>query len=175
MKPAILIIFPVSLCAGILYPMYMAWQPILEAWLMILCSLGLAAALFGWRVWALIRVEKLSAFRYVLLNFFCLALFWGALWSIGEEFVVAWNVWQFGPFDMPGIERYLYPGNSGMGFADGITAPWTTLRNFSRLGAIVAAFAMIPYWALFRKNKKPNPAPEPSTPRGRPKWARLNF
>ena len=153
MKTA-LVWFPLALCAGSLWPIHSWLDPLPEASLVIVCSLSAASVFFAWRILGMLRAQRLSAFRYALSIVCLLAIPWGILWSIGEELVIHRYAKHFGQGDMPGMERYIYPGNSGAGFADGVTAPLITLRNFAVLGAAVASLSLIPRWLTFRQDER---------------------
>ena len=102
----------------------------------------------------MLRGNNLSAIRYVSTIVCVLAIPWGIMWSIGEEIVIYRAKARGVGSDMPGVERYIYPGNSGRGFADGVTAPLRTLRNFGILGAVVGSISLLPYSFGFRRNER---------------------
>ena len=50
---------------------------------------------------------------------------WLYLWAASEEGLIHFSRWYWGPDDMG--NRYFYPGNSGMGYASGLTYPLKAL------------------------------------------------
>jgi hypothetical protein len=102
----------------------------------------------------MLQAKNLSALRYASAIVCLLAIPWGVSWSIGEEIVIYREKARGVGSDMPGMERYIYPGNSGAGFADGVAAPLTTLRNFSILGVTVGSVSLIPHYLGFRRNER---------------------
>ena len=69
---------------------------------------------------------------------FCLvmACSWAVFWAISEELYIHYFIGVSS--DMPGIERYIYPGNSGMGFARGIRELPRSLCEASLAAGILA-------------------------------------
>ena len=69
---------------------------------------------------------------------FCLimACSFAGFWAISEELYI--NFFSRPSSDMPGIERHIYPGNSGMGFARGFHELHRSLRDAVVSAAILA-------------------------------------
>ena len=74
---------------------------------------------------------KLEMGRLLLVSMFLFGT-WSLFWSIGEEVYI----YPISIGDPPGMERYIYPGNSGGGFAAGLQRLHVTLTRDVVIGAI---------------------------------------
>jgi uncharacterized membrane protein len=127
------------------------WQPMF--WLIILSSLiALIPAFLLFRAanrsgisnWKRIFVGTLAVPAFIIV--------WNVCWAISEEALIHYYVATYGYDDTGG--RYFYPGNSGMGYADGLGRPLHTLLQTLGAAGIGSVILGLPLGILSTKNQK---------------------
>lgn len=156
MRSLISILLPVGLMGLLLIPLDTLLQAWLPAWWVIIGALACASTAFG--IW--FESERrtrghVSLLRYALGIVLILSLSWGFLWSLGEEGLIRWSEATRPPNDHT-LHRYFYPGNSGMGDADGLSKPFKVLWRFGLLGTAIYAICVIPHALLNASNHRPS-------------------
>lgn len=141
MKPAICTAILLLLSGWFLYfheTVMQTWRPM---FFLILASfaIALAFAYFAFRRSEALAKSRRQAILYSCASVFLFSTVGGLIWSISEEGLVSYYLATYGQDDTGG--RYFYPGNSGMGYAKGLSRPfeltfWTLLRGIS-LAAII--------------------------------------
>jgi len=79
---------------------------------------------------------------------------WNVCWAISEEALIRYYVATYGYDDTGG--RYFYPGNSGMGYADGLGRPLHTLLQTLGAAGIGSLILGLPLGILSTNNHKAN-------------------
>ncbi len=77
---------------------------------------------------------------------------WNVCWAISEEGLIHYYVATYGYDDTGG--RYFYPGNSGMGYADGLGRPLYTLLQTIGAAGIGSLVLGLPLGMLSTKNNQ---------------------
>jgi hypothetical protein len=129
------------------------WQPMF--WLIILSSL--IALIPAFLLFRAANHSVISNRKRILVGTLAVPAFiivWNVCWALSEEALIHYYVATYGYDDTCG--RYFYPGNSGMGYADGLGRPLHTL--FQTLGAagIGSLVLGLPLGILSTKNHKAN-------------------
>ncbi len=106
----------------------------------------LMAMLASWFAYSQLRTRFDQCFLLRVVNIvissLVLFLVFQALLACFEEFYI--HFFTVPSSDMPGMERYIYPGNSGMGFADGFRLLPKNIFEMSIFGGSVGLL-----WGLF--------------------------
>lgn len=160
MRSLISILLPVGLLSLMLIPLDTLLHAWLPAWWVIIGSLVVASTLFGvWFAGERRARGKVTLFRYAFGIVLILSMGWGFLWSLGEEGLIRWLEASRPPNDDT-IQAFFYPGNSGMGFAHGLSKPFNVLWKFGLLGTALYAICVIPHALLNASTHRPS-APQP--------------
>lgn len=98
------------------------------------------------------RLQAVAATAWVVIAFVAC---WQVLWAASEEFVI-WKSIANGQVGDDGA-RWLYPGMSGMGNADGLTRPGKMLETLLLFGGGGAFALCFPFaWLLTAFKKRPS-------------------
>jgi hypothetical protein len=87
---------------------------------------------------------------------------WNVCWAISEEGLIHYYVATYGYDDTGG--RYFYPGNSGMGYADGLARPIRTLLKTLGAAGIGTLVLGVPLGILSTKKNKESEQGEAGQP-----------
>ena len=127
------------------------WQPMF--WLIILALLiALITAFLLFRAanrseipnWKRITMGALAVPAFIIV--------WNVCWAISEEGLIHYYVATYGYDDTGGT--YFYPGNSGMGYADGLGRPVHTLLQTLGAAGIGTLVLGVPLGILSSKKHK---------------------
>ena len=151
---AILLILSVAFL--VLHEMMMqTWRPM---FMLILISFGVALLIahFGFK-----RAEIQSSSRRQVIKYSCLAVFLfvaiaNILWAVSEEGLIHYYLATYGQDDTGG--RYFYPGNSGMGYAQGLNSPFELITGIAFRSFLLAVILGLPLSVLIelKQNKANN-------------------
>ncbi|MCP5554613.1 MAG: hypothetical protein AB7I98_16990 [Verrucomicrobiales bacterium] len=166
MKPAICTAILLLLSSGllVLHEMLMqTWRPMFVS-ILLSFAVALVVAFLGFR-----RSEAQARTVQQAIIFSCVTVFlfstvWGLLWAVSEEGLVHYYLATYGHDDTGG--RYFYPGNSGMGYAKGLSRPvdlifWTLVRGVSLAAIIGVPLAFIIAWK--KSDSEQNGGGQPAT------------
>ena len=159
MKPLFCTLILLILSAVFLWQYDMLMQTWRPMFLLILASFSIALIIahFGFR-----RAEIRSSSRKETIIYSCLAVFLfitslNLLWAISEEGLIHYYLATYGQDDTGG--RYFYPGNSGMGYAQGLSEPFSLISGILLVSISLAGTLGIPLsFILTHKAKKANKA-----------------
>ena len=129
------------------------WRPMF--WLIILSSsIALIPAFLLFRA---ANRSGISNWKRVFMGTLAVPTFiivWNVCWAISEEALIRYYVATYGYDDTGG--RYFYPGNSGMGYADGLGRPLHTLLQTLGAAGIGSLILGLPLGILSTNNHKAN-------------------
>lgn len=136
MRPAICTAILLLLSSGflVLHEMLMqTWQPMFVL-ILLSFAVALVVAFFAFRRSAAQARTVWQAIIFSCITVFLSSTVLGIIWAASEEGLVHYYLATYGPDDTGG--RYFYPGNSGMGYAPGLSRPvdlifWTLVRGGS--------------------------------------------
>jgi hypothetical protein len=135
------------------------WQPMF--WLIILSSLiALVPAFLLFRA---ANRSGISTWKRVFMGTLAVPAFiivWNVCWAISEEALIHYYVATYGYDDTGG--RYFHPGQSGMGYADGLGRPLHTLLKTIGTAGIGSLVLGLPLGILSIKNHKANKTLHPT-------------
>jgi hypothetical protein len=76
---------------------------------------------------------------------------WIALWFTSEQVLIDCYLRTDGGGDMG--SNYFYPGASGMGYAEGLSKPWSVVRKILWIGGIGSFVLSVPFGAILTRCK----------------------
>lgn len=137
------------------------WQPMF--WLIILSLLiALVPAFLLFRA---ANRSGISNWKRLLMGTLAVPAFiivWNVCWAISEQGLIHYYVATYGYDDTGG--RYFYPGNSGMGYADGLGRPLHTLLQTLAAAGVGSLVLGVPLGIFSTKNNKESEQGEAGQP-----------
>lgn len=141
MRPAICtaILFLISIGFLVLHELFMApWRPMFVL-ILLSFAVSLVVAFLAFRRSAAQARTVGQAIIFSCITVFLSSTVLSLVWAVSEEGLIHYYLATYGRDENEG--RYFYPGNSGMGYAEGLSRPadlifWTLVRGIS-LAAII--------------------------------------
>jgi|GEM_PF-2093577 len=155
MRPAICtgILLILSIAFLIFHEMLMqTWRPM---FMLILLSFAIALVLayVAFRVSQLRSQSRLQSILLSCAAVFLFSIALSVLWAVSEEGLIHYYLATYGPDDTGG--RYFYPGNSGMGYARGLSRPFDLIAGIVVRGICFATLLGVPLgFIIDAKNKE---------------------
>ena len=118
------------------------WRPM---FILILTSFSIALiiAYFGFRKAEIRSSSRKQSIIYSSLTVFLFIAILNFLWAISEEGLIHYYLATYGQDDTGG--RYFYPGNSGMGYAKGLSNPFSLISGILLVSISLAGILGIPF------------------------------
>jgi 4-hydroxybenzoate polyprenyltransferase len=138
MKTALRLSFPMLVAIAFLTFTLQLFSPtpLMSCFIILSMVIALLAACYAYSKLRL-RFDKRFSLRVSNVVIFSIVMFlvFIALLACFEEFYI--HFFTVPSSDMPGMQRYIYPGNSGMGFADGFRLLPKNMLEMTILGGSV--------------------------------------